>query len=205
MPAQEAVPPPPRPPARGWYFVGLGLICIAIAIAATGFSQMNGTIEGMQRVVMPGSAPIILSAGRTILYFEERAVINGREITAATDQVSCALLDARDQPIVLEGYTGKLSYSLGDFKGRAVFETYSPSGGPATLRCEASGEVSIAIGGGIGAAIVVSIVGGIIPFMGGLAVLLVIFLKRRGWAKRTSSVVPVPRGDPRAQRSDPHR
>jgi hypothetical protein len=176
--------PAKRRTAGGWYLVGVGLVGIGIAIALTGFSQMIGTIEGMQRVVMPGTAPIVLSAGRTTFYFETRAPVNGRVVEAASGaNPTCTLISADDTQIPLEPYAGTLQYTLGGYSGRAIYDAQLPAGGSAKLRCElgVSGEGVIAIGGGIGAWIVVGIVGGMIPALGGIALLIVVFVKRRRW------------------------
>jgi hypothetical protein len=55
---------------RTWYLLGAGMIISSVTMAVIAFGQMISTIEGMQRVVMPGRAAITLPAGGSTLYAE---------------------------------------------------------------------------------------------------------------------------------------
>ena len=168
-----------RRTAGGWYLVGIGLIGSAIAIAVTGFAQMASTVEGMRRVEMPGRAELILSGGLSTIYFEPRSSIDGRALDAPEDlRFSCTLEDANHRSIELRPPRATVTYSFGDYTGRSVFDFEAPPGTLA-LACTGPSKFAVAVGGGIGAWIIVAIVGGLVPGLGGLAMIIVVFVKRR--------------------------
>lgn len=172
---------PPRRTAAGFYFVGIGLVGSALAIVLMGFSQMTDSVSGLQRAVMPGRTEVTLAAGRTTIYLEHRSVVNGVPYELKPDRILCTFADAQRKPLELNQVMGRTKYSYGDYAGRSVFDVSIPAPGTYTIECTGSGV--IAVGGGVGTWIVVAVVGGLVPGLGGLALCLVVFLKRRRQAR----------------------
>jgi hypothetical protein len=174
----------PRHTAGGWYVVGAGLMACATAIAITGFMQMNDAVGGLQRVVMPGRADVTLAAGRATIYAETRSVVGGRSYALAEATRFTCTLARESKPIELRPPRAHVTYSFGDYAGENAFDVDIPAPGTYTLDCTAPSTVVLAIGGGVGAWIVVALVGGLVPGLAGLAVILVVFLKRRAQMRR---------------------
>jgi hypothetical protein len=162
-----------RRTAAGWYFVALGLIGCGLAIGMTGFFQMADSVRGLQRSTMPGKTEVTLAAGRTTIYVETR--VDGVEHVA--DNLQCRMLDGSGKPIELRTANGKVSYSFGGYAGRNAWDVDIMA--PGTFAIECSGKGAIAVGGGIGAWIVVALVGGLVPVLGGLGLAIPVFFKRR--------------------------
>jgi hypothetical protein len=171
-----------RPTSRGWYLVAVGLIGCALAIALTGYFQMADSVRGLQRVEMPGRTNITLAAGLTTVYFESRSEVNGQVYELEDAEVACRLADGRGEAVALEPVTARIRYTFASYRGRAIYHAQIPAPGDYTLDCKDTDAIPryvLAIGGGIGAWIVVAVVGGVIPGLGGIAVALVVFLRRR--------------------------
>ena len=162
-----------RRTAAGWYFVALGLVGCGLAIGLTGFFQMADSVRGLQRSTMPGTTEVALAAGRTTIYIENR--VDGVEHPTA--DLHCRMLDGSGKPFELRAATGKVTYSFGGYAGRNGWDVDIMAPGTYTIQC--TGQGAIAVGGGIGAWIVVAIVGGMLPILGGLGLAIPVFFKRR--------------------------
>jgi hypothetical protein len=164
--------------AGGWYLIGVGLIISAITMSVIAFSSMKNTIAGMQRVVMPGKATITLSIGTSTLYAEQRSLVDGKayEVDAAF-KYRCGL-DEKARKLKFEEADGKVTYSIGDYAGHNAWDITVDDAGDYTLVCESEKPFVIAVGRGVGSAIVVAIIG-LVPFLIGLAVIIVVHFKRR--------------------------
>jgi hypothetical protein len=174
-----------RPTSRGWYLVAFGLIGTALAIAITGFMQMKEVVVTMQRRVMPGKAEIALAPGKSTLYFEQRSVIDEVEyVNDSPVQFTCSVRDATGKPLTLEKPIANVTYSVGGFKGHNVYDMQIAAPGIYTLECSGPTKFVLSLGGGIGAWLVVALVGGLMPGLAGLIVVVVVTLKRRRWFKR---------------------
>jgi hypothetical protein len=159
---------------RAWYLVAAGLIVSAVTMALIAYSRFTDNIEGMQRVVMPGTAEITLPMGASTLYAESRSVVGDERYEADDVDFSCAL----DRGVTLKRANGSSHYQVGDFAGRNAFDVMIPDAGTYTLTCEAKQPFVIAVGRGLGAWIVIAAVG-LLPFTGGVIVILFVFLRRR--------------------------
>jgi hypothetical protein len=161
-----------RRASAGLYFVGVGLIGCALAIALTGYSQGTDAVRGLQRAEMPGRAEVTLAAGRTTVYLE------------GDGQIRCAMVDNAGNDVGLRAATGKVRYSFGGRRGRNGFDVDIMAPGTYVVTCTGD-AMTIAVGGGIGAWLVVAIVGGLVPGMAGIGLCLFVFIARRRYARRS--------------------
>ncbi len=161
-----------------WYVLAAGLMISALSIAMIGFTQMTSRVEGMQRVLMPGRAEIMLPAGMSVLYAEQRSIVNGKTYEVSEAFPFRCGLDEKARKYTFVTSTGKVRYSLGDYAGRNAWDVDVVEPGKYTLVCEGDQPFAMAIGQGIGAWIVIAVIG-LFPFMGGIAIMVVVFIKRR--------------------------
>ncbi len=174
-----------RPTSAGWYLVAFGLIGSALAIALTGYNQMTEVVATMQRRVMPGVHEVALAGGQASLYYEHVSEVANKPYEAPRDLTfSCTVRDLRGKALKLDGVTAKVTYSLGAYAGRKVYDVDVSTPGTYTLACESSQPFVLALGGGMGAWLVVAIVGGLIPGTAGLIVIAIVTIKRRRWFAR---------------------
>jgi hypothetical protein len=159
--------------AAGWYFVAMGLIGCGLAIALTGYFQMADSVRGLQRSTMPGTTEVALAAGRTTIYVETR--VDG--IEQRSENLDCRFLDGSGKPLELRPAKHDVSYSFGGYAGKKAWDVDIMAPGTFTIEC--SGKGAIAVGGGIGAWIIVALVGGLLPTLGGLGIAIPVFFKRR--------------------------
>ncbi len=164
--------------AGGWYLVGAGLIVSAIAMSIVAFSSMLNGIEGMQRVAMPGRAQIHLPPGTSVLYAEQRSVIDGKRIEVAHDFKYRCGIDEKERKVEFRKAGSTVTYSIGDYAGAAAWDVDVVTDGDYPLVCESEQPFVMAIGRGVGSWIVVAVMG-LVPFLAGGVVILIVFLKRR--------------------------
>ena len=152
------------------YLFGGFLVAFACAVAGLAYISATSTMEGMQRVTMPGKAAVTLPGGPSTLYVEGdaklvvRCQIPGLELTKPRSRVS---------------------YSLAGYRGYNAFDVDVVSGGRYELECNAERAFVIAIGSGVGAWIVIAVLA-VIPLLGGIALLLVTYLRRRRSSSATT-------------------
>ena len=178
----DTVPKRPDPErmrrtAAGLYFVGLGLIGSALAIALIGYSQMSDSVRGLQRTKLPGRAEVTLAAGLTTVYVEHRSLANGAPVEVATADATCTMTDAQGKPMSLAPTKGNVTHAFGDYAGRRIYDVSIAAPGIYYLDCTGTGV--LAVGGGLGAWLVVAIVGGLVPGLAGVILCIVVYLKRR--------------------------
>lgn len=170
---------------KSWlgYFFGGALLVIAVAVAWVGVSSGVSTIKGMQRVAMPGDEDIVLPAGPSTLYIETHTKIGDQVIDSGEGdfRLRCDLESPPGwRKLELIKPKSHVSYSLGGYKGHNGFDVIVGTGGKYTLHCQSDGDrpFAIAVGTGVGAWIVVTVVA-IIPALAGLALLIVTIIRRR--------------------------
>jgi hypothetical protein len=182
------MPPPTKRTAGGWYLIGVGLIISAITMSVIAFGSMKNTIAGMQRVVMPGKATIVLSVGTSTLYAEQRSLVDGKTYELdETFRYRCAI-EEKTRKVDFKAASGKVTYSIGDYAGHDAWDVTVEDAGEYTLVCESEKTFVMAVGRGVGSAIVVAIIG-LVPCLIGLAIIVVVHLKRR--SQRRSAAVGV--------------
>jgi hypothetical protein len=174
-----------RPTSAGWYLVAFGLIGTALAIAWTGFNQMVEVVATMQRVEMPGTHEIVLAGGKTTIYYEHESKLRDRHYSSPKDLAfSCALRDQTGKPLALRPSAGKTTYSAAEYAGRNVFDVDIAVPGAYVLTCDGKEPYVVSAAGGIGAWIVVAIVGLLLPGLAGVFVIVFVTIKRRRWHAR---------------------
>ena len=181
MISPEVVPPPPR---RSWlraYAIALVPIALGFAIAGGLMWRLYGRIQDMERLVVPGERDLSLDAGDHVGFLEAHSVVEG--VAYANDHFSgsCNQTDATSHaPVALSSTTATTSYSLGSFAGRSVFGFTIPHDGTYHLACTGEGPPAvIAIGDGIGVAIVLAVCAGLGGFLVGGVMALRIRKRRK--------------------------
>jgi hypothetical protein len=190
-----AVAPPPssRITSKVWYVIAGGLFVIALALALTGIAQFRSTIEDMRRVAMPGRADIVLPAGPSTLYVERRTLVDGGAIESPAGlEPRCVVTDPAGRPVRLEPAASRVSYDFDGFAGAGAFDLHVEAAGTYALTCEAPGRFGVAVGYGVGTWIVVSLVSGIFPALGGVILFLVVMIKRRRQLRRMAAAGTTP-------------
>ncbi len=163
---------------RTWYLIGVGLMISAVAMASVTFGSMLNTVEGMHRVVVPGTHTITLPPGISTLYAEQRSVVDGKTYDVdGAFRYRCGI-DEKQRKVTFAQATGKVTYSIGDYAGHNAWDIDVVESGDYTLVCESEKQFVMAVGRGVGSAIVVAIVA-LVPFIGGVVFILIVYLKRR--------------------------
>jgi NADH:ubiquinone oxidoreductase subunit K len=168
---------------RTWYLLGVGLMLTSVTMAVVSFGSMLNTIEGMHRVVVPAGNvetrhTITLPPGTSTLYAEQRAIVDGKSYEAGSDFTYRCNVDEKTRKVTFAKASGKITYSTGDYAGADAWDIDVVESGDYVLVCQSERELVMALGRGVGSAMVVAIVG-LVPFTIGLVFIVVVFLKRR--------------------------
>jgi hypothetical protein len=170
--------------SRLGYLFGGVLVLFAFAVAGIAISSAISTMEGMQRVAMPGTAEVTLPAGPSTLYVETRSKLGDRVIESDGDfNFRC------DIPgVELHKPRSSVRYSMAGYRGHNAFDVEVGSGGRYALTCEPASTPPfvIAIGAGVGSWIVIAVVA-VLPLLGGIALVIVTFVRRRLARRVTAS------------------
>ncbi|MDQ3336346.1 MAG: hypothetical protein M4D80_14350 [Myxococcota bacterium] len=163
---------------RTWYLLGAGLMLSSVTMAIVSFGSMMNTIEGMHRIVVPATATITLPPGTSTLYAEQRSVVDGKTYEVDGEFRYRCGIDEKTRKVTFGKATGKVTYSIGDYAGHNAWDIDVVEAGDYVLVCESDKPFVMALGRGIGSAIVVAVVG-LVPFTIGLAGIVAVYLKRR--------------------------
>ena len=169
---------------RTWYLVSAGLMICAASIAIIAWTQMGSRVEGLQRVVMPGSVKLTVPAGTSTLYFERESIVEGKTYsTPGTFSYQCDFSEKDN--VTLRPSSGKVSYSISGFSGRNAFDVDTQVANTYTLRCSSQNgeQFVLALGRGVGSAVVVAVVA-LFPFLFGLVSVIAIYSIRRRQRRR---------------------
>jgi len=181
---------------RTWYLAALVPLAIGVAAALVSISRVTENIATMQRMVAPGERSFVLNAGSYVVFGETDSIVNDTAYHNEQLSVSCSLAREDGTKVALERPTAKTTYSLGGYAGSGIFEFALASPATVKLSCTTeAGKAVLAIGGGVGAAIVVGLISGLFGFFGAGGVFLVVFIKRRRWlrSRATAASAPAPR------------
>ncbi|MGE5186961.1 MAG: hypothetical protein ACM31C_33145 [Acidobacteriota bacterium] len=148
---------------RFGYLFGGFMIFFAFAVAGLAWISATSTMEGMQRVKMPGTAEVVLPAGPSSLYAESE-----RDLA----------VDCKAAGLALRPPPQPVSYSLAGFRGRKVYDVDVVSGGKYDLACTGEAPFTIAIGAGVGAWQVIVVLA-VVPLAIGLALVIATAVRRR--------------------------
>lgn len=184
-----------RMTSKGWYWVALGMGVSGLALTITAFTMLSSSIQAMHRVVMPGRAEIVLPAGRSTLYWESSSIVDGKAYQTSRVDYRCRVADPAGREVPLAFSASSVSYSMGGYAGRNAFDLEIAAPGTYVLECEAPEPFVIAIGGGVGAWIVVAVIG-VLPMLAGLVIFLVVLIKRRRQKRRAAAAAAGSAGSP---------
>ena len=167
---------------RAGYWIGGGLIAISVVGAilwgVSGFMRIVDTVNGFERIPVPGARTLDLGTDKVIVYVE------GPQADVHTPPVHFTVTDARTEARVpVASYGASLTYSF-DTTGSAVATVTPPHAGPYVVRTEgaAAGIYELAIGESIGGRIVSAILGafavGAILAIAGTALIVATSIRR---------------------------
>lgn len=170
---------------RTWYLLALVPFAVGAALAVVSFVRLFDNLEGMPRLVVPGERSLELEAGDYVVYGETESVVDGTAYSNPRFAVRCALAHKDGTPITLSHATVARSYSFGGHAGNGMFEFELPSPETVTLSCTTEdGKAVLAIGRGIGGAIVAGVLSVLLGSLAAVVVFVVVFIKRRRWRRR---------------------
>lgn len=183
------------PSRAGYWIAALVLLMGLIGMALVLYLGLTGL--SMQRVVVPGSGEIALEKpGRYTIYHESRSVVDGRvydvdDVAGLTVELVSA---ETGETVPLGAPFGNTTYDLGGRSGRGVlaFEVDRP--GAYRLSADYPGgsgpETVLAVGGGIGTRIAMTVVGSITlaggAFLLALGIGIITFVRRRRARRRAA-------------------
>jgi hypothetical protein len=182
-------------PSRAWYWLAGALVVGAVVLAAVGLvlglTSFDRRIEEMQRVPLPGTGEVSFTeAGRYGLYYEG---VGAGEDEVPAFTVSLVPVDG-GEGVPIDGHRGTATYSVGDRSGTQVasFEIDSP--GRYVLQADvegtAVGPAELAVGRGlvrsIAGPLLVAFGGALILFLLGVALALVVALRRHSRRRPTT-------------------
>jgi len=172
-----------KQPSKPWYVVGLALIAVGVGIAYRACTEMIDDVQAMQRVLMPGKAPIDLPAGSSTLYFEQGSVVGGAVYEVAGDiSFECAVVDAEFNKLAIDKPTVHETYGFYGYSGSSFADVVAPAAGRYTLLCDGREKFVMAIGGEVSVAGgVVMVLVGVAVGIFGLVIILVVWHRGR-WA-----------------------
>ena len=150
------------------------------------WKSLSGIGEGLQQVVVPGTAEVNLpEAGKYTVFHEYESAVGSR-IYSSTREVSgldCSLRSkATGAPVELSRSFSNTTYSLGGRSGKSYLDFHIDQPGLYVFSAEypegqEGGEVVLAIGQGVGLRIVAGIIGSLAVVFGciGLSVLIAVY------------------------------
>lgn len=182
-------PDPGAPPRRKvrpgpiWYVLALAVLAAGIASLTYGITSLVGTIDGLQRVSLPGHGTISLTrSGGYTVYYEGPGAQNGNlphfHVNVAPASPGAAVAS-------LTPYESTVHYAIGGHQGRAVLSlrVTRPGSFAVTTVGTASANADVAFGGSIGGGIAKTLLPAIpliiLGFTGGLLVLVLRIIGKR--------------------------
>jgi hypothetical protein len=170
---------------RTWYLLALVPFVVGAALAVVSFVRLFDNLDSMPRMVVPGEHEFALEAGDYVVYGESESIVDGTAYENGRFSVRCGLAAHDGAAIALSHPTVARTYSIGGHTGNGMFEFELPSDQTVTLSCTTEdGKAVVAIGRGIGGAIVAGVLSILLGLFGGLIIFVVVFIKRRRWRRR---------------------
>jgi hypothetical protein len=206
QPGMYPAPPPSRAqqiPVRakpsGWWIVA-GIVVIvagvigAVTIGVAGFTRMTNTVHDFQRVPVPGSGDLHLTAGHDYTgYFE----FSGASSGDTTQGVRIRLTGPDSHVVPMDDFRSEETYSLGGHEGRAEFSFRVGRDGTYHMLTDGGPDVTVAVGDGLGSSIVgtilLALAVGAAGVLLGVAVVIVTAVLR---ANRSRPAIPRGFGPP---------
>jgi Protein of unknown function (DUF2510) len=188
-------------PALFWYWVAGAAVMAAVVWFALslflGIRSIDGQVEGLQRVPIPGQAEVSFAEpGGYTLYYEGWGAAD-EQPTVPPFRVSLASVGGEE--VSIRDYGGSQTYDLGGHSGRALATFRIEEPGTFLLRTEGEPqdvEANVAVGRSVGRGILLTVIptlaGTLILVLGGV-VLAVAVAVRRNRARR---LLPAPAAQP---------
>lgn len=171
-----------------WYLLALVPLGIGAVITVFSLRGLFDLIEHMPRVVVPGKGEIALEAGDHVVYGETQSLLNGTVYVSPSLQLRCGMRAPGGDPIELTAPSATTSYRIGGFAGQSMFKLTIPRAGTYLLACEGDGApATIAVGTGLGAELLIAVVG-LLGGLGGVIVIVFIVRRRRRRSRVAHSV-----------------
>ncbi|HEU5351486.1 MAG TPA: hypothetical protein VFU55_07795 [Terracidiphilus sp.] len=155
---------------------GIGLFAYALIHGIT------HATDSLTQIVVPGSAELTLKPGSYTVFLEEQSVVDGKVYSTkqSVDGLTCR---ARSTPggatIPISQSTTNTTYTVNGRSGHSVLQFPIQTGGKYNFACDygkdgTGPQVVIAVGSGVGEAIMRTVIDGLASFFGGAAAALVI-------------------------------
>ncbi len=165
-------------PGRIWYVPALGILAAGIAWLVFGLASVTGTIDGLQRVPVPGTGTVSLAhGGGYTLYYEGPGAGNG---DVPSFHINVAPVSPGTAVTSLTQYQTTVTYNIGAHEGRAVFSlrVTRPGRFAVTTTGTVPAHAELAIGGSIGSGIVTALLPAIPLIIVGVLAWLVLLIVR---------------------------
>jgi hypothetical protein len=165
-------------PGRIWYLLTLAIFAAGVVWLVYGIVSLVGTIDGLQRVTLPGGGTVSLAhSGGYTIYYEGPGAQNG---SIPSVHVNVAPASPGAAVASLSQYGSVVTYNVGSRQGRAVLSLRVSS--PGRFKVTATGAppagADLAIGGSIGKGIVGALLPGIPLIVLGVLAAIVLLIAR---------------------------
>jgi hypothetical protein len=146
--------------------------------------------DSLTQIVVPGRAELSLKQGRYSVFLEEESTVNGKiySTTQSIAGLECRVTSVQSGAIIpIQKASMNTTYSVNGRSGHSVLEFPIQQDGRYAFACDygensKGPEVVVAVGSGVGEAILSTVLGGLGAFFGGigagLIVVLVVVLRR---------------------------
>jgi hypothetical protein len=181
------------PPSKLWYVAGVAILVGGIGGAVWyGVTTVIGSIDDMQRFVVPGEHELELAAGDHTLYYERTSTVNG--VAYHTERVvslQCGLRFGQE-PIEMRAPSMNETYTMGSRSGASVAAFTADQKGTYTLDCaHEDGPVVVAVGDAFSFKVIIIAI--VMAFLGLIAGAVTIALT---YQRRLNAMNPPPRPPP---------
>ncbi|MGE5325794.1 MAG: hypothetical protein ACM3NO_02045 [Deltaproteobacteria bacterium] len=185
-------------PGRGYYGLAGAILVAGIALFVIVLWKGISSIPSrLQQVTAPGSAELTLAKpGDYTIFYEYQSVIGNRVYSTGehVPGLECTLISkSSGSPVPVSRSTVDSSYSLGGRAGKSVFGFHIDQPGVYEIKSsygqgQEGEEIVLAVGQGVGMAIVTGVLGGLAALFGSMALSILIAVvtavKRHNAAKR---------------------
>jgi hypothetical protein len=125
--------------SRGGYALSAALVVAGIAVGVIGVVRLVGSVESMPRVMMPGKASVELPAGDSAIFVETRSVIHGIAVVSQPPaNMRCLVEGTADDPVLVVP-SREVTYVMGSYEGRLVYDVEGARAGTHQVSCESDG------------------------------------------------------------------
>lgn len=152
-----------------------------------GYTLFHGLMhvtDLLTQVVVPGTAELSLQPGQYSVFLEEQSTVNGKiySTTESVNGLSCRMRSVQTgAPVAMARPSANVSYDVNGRSGRSVLQFAIEQAGKYAFACDygettKGPEVVVAVGSGVGTAIMRTVVDGLSAFFGGGAAGVVVIL-----------------------------